>query len=147
MATKFAALLWRTKPESVVKACQASVNRLGGKPIDLYQIHFPNAYANAKYWDGFAMAYEKCLVQAGGGSQTMMSTPSCLPCKKSQVITVARRMPTCRRLRSIGAAPRVPFRFQGPQLAPSPIQLWGLGVGHESARSETFGSSGFIFLR
>jgi diketogulonate reductase-like aldo/keto reductase len=67
MATKFAALLWRTKPESVVKACQASVNRLGGKPIDLYQIHFPNAYANAKYWDGFAMAYEKCLVQAGGG--------------------------------------------------------------------------------
>jgi pyridoxine 4-dehydrogenase len=68
MASKFAALPWRTKPDSVVKACQASVNRLGGKPIDLYQIHFPNAYANAEYWDGLAMAYEKGLVKAVGVS-------------------------------------------------------------------------------
>jgi hypothetical protein len=66
MASKFAALPWRTKPELVVKACQASVNQLGGKPIDLYQIHFPNAYVNAKYWDGLAMAYEKGLVKAVG---------------------------------------------------------------------------------
>jgi pyridoxine 4-dehydrogenase len=42
------------------------VNRLGGKPIDLYQIHFPNAYANAEYWDGLTMAYEKGLVKAVG---------------------------------------------------------------------------------
>ena len=37
LATKFAALPFRTKPESVVKACEASVKRLG-RPIDLYQV-------------------------------------------------------------------------------------------------------------
>ena len=42
IASKFAALPWRTKREDVVKACEASVKRLG-QPIDLYQIHFPNA--------------------------------------------------------------------------------------------------------
>lgn len=68
LATKFAALPFRSKPESVVKACEASVKRLGGQPIDLYQIHFPNAYANAAYWDGLAMAYEKGLVKAVGVS-------------------------------------------------------------------------------
>ena len=68
IATKFAALPFRTKPESVVKACEASVRRLGGRPIDLYQIHFPNAYSNAEYWDGLAMAYEKGLVKAVGVS-------------------------------------------------------------------------------
>jgi pyridoxine 4-dehydrogenase len=69
VATKFAALPWRTKPESVVKACEASVKRLGtGRPIDLYQIHFPNAYANEAYWDGMAMAYERGLIRAVGVS-------------------------------------------------------------------------------
>ena len=68
IATKFAALPFRTKPESVVKACEASVKRLGGRPIDLYQIHFPNAYSNAEYWDGMAMAYEKGLIKAVGVS-------------------------------------------------------------------------------
>jgi pyridoxine 4-dehydrogenase len=72
VATKFAALPFRTKAESVVKACQASANRLGrggeNKAIDLYQIHFPNAYANEAYWDGLAMAYEKGLVKAVGVS-------------------------------------------------------------------------------
>lgn len=68
IATKFAALPTRTKPENVVKACQASVRRLGGNPIDLYQIHFPNAYANEAYWDGLAMAYEQGLVKAVGVS-------------------------------------------------------------------------------
>jgi pyridoxine 4-dehydrogenase len=67
-ATKFAPFPFRTKPENLVKACEASVQRLGGKPIDLYQIHFPNAYANAAYWDGLAMAYEKGLVKAVGVS-------------------------------------------------------------------------------
>lgn len=69
VATKFAALPWRTKPESVLKACEASVRRLGtGRPIDLYQIHFPNAYANEAYWDGMAMAYERGLIRAVGVS-------------------------------------------------------------------------------
>ena len=67
IATKFAALPWRSTPESVLKACLASTNRLG-RPIDLYQIHFPNAYANAAYWDGMAMAYEQGLIRAVGVS-------------------------------------------------------------------------------
>eukprot|EP00980_Cylindrotheca_fusiformis_P018615 scaffold6175_cov86-Cylindrotheca_fusiformis.AAC.2 len=67
LATKFAALPFRTKAESVVKACEGSMKRLG-RPIDLYQIHFPNAYANEAYWDGLATAYEKGLVKAVGVS-------------------------------------------------------------------------------
>jgi pyridoxine 4-dehydrogenase len=68
MASKFAALPFRTKPENVLKAAQASVNRQGGKPIDLYQIHFPNSFANEAYWDGMAQAYEKGLIKAVGVS-------------------------------------------------------------------------------
>ena len=69
VATKFAALPWRTKPESVVGACEASARLLGtGRPIDLYQIHFPNAYANEAYWDGLADAYKRGLVRAVGVS-------------------------------------------------------------------------------
>lgn len=68
VASKFGALPWRTKREDVVKACEASVKRLGGKPIDLYQIHFPNAYANEAYWDGLGDAYEQGLVKAVGVS-------------------------------------------------------------------------------
>lgn len=67
VATKFAALPWRTTPESVVRACEGSTKRLG-RPIDLYQIHFPNAYANEAYWDGMAMAYERGLIRAVGVS-------------------------------------------------------------------------------
>jgi len=68
VASKFAALPWRTKREDVVKACKASAKRLGGQPIDLYQIHFPNAYANEAYWDGLADAYEQGLVRSVGVS-------------------------------------------------------------------------------
>jgi len=68
IASKFAALPWRTKREDVVKACQASVKRLGGKPIDLYQIHFPNAWSNAEYWDGLADAHDLGLVKSVGVS-------------------------------------------------------------------------------
>jgi pyridoxine 4-dehydrogenase len=68
VATKFAALPFRTTAESVVKACKASVQRLGGRPIDLYQIHFPGAWANAAYWDGMAQCYEQGLIKAVGVS-------------------------------------------------------------------------------
>ena len=76
VATKFAALPFRTKPENVVKACSASLGRLNPdvqnindmKPIDLYQIHFPNAWANEEYWDGLAQCYEKGIVKAVGVS-------------------------------------------------------------------------------
>lgn len=67
IASKFAALPWRTKRQDVVQACEASVKRLG-QPVDLYQIHFPNAYANEAYWDGLGDAYEQGLVKAVGVS-------------------------------------------------------------------------------
>ena len=56
------------KCENVLKACEASVKRSGGRPIDLYQIYFPNAYANAEYWEGMALAYERGLIKAVGVS-------------------------------------------------------------------------------
>lgn len=68
IASKFAAFPYRTKPQDVVNACRKSVERLGGVPIDLYQIHFPNAWSNAEYWNGLAMAYEEGLVKAVGVS-------------------------------------------------------------------------------
>lgn len=67
VATKFAALPWRTKRGDVVAAAERSVERLG-RPVDLYQIHFPNAFANAAYWDGLGDAFEKGLVRAVGVS-------------------------------------------------------------------------------
>ena len=67
IATKFAALPWRTKPSDVLEAAKKSTDRLG-RPIDLYQIHFPNAYANEEYWDGLAMAVDSGLVKAAGVS-------------------------------------------------------------------------------
>ena len=72
IATKFAALPFRTKSDNVVKACRASLKRLNpdgtDKPIDLYQIHFPNAWSNEDYWDGLAQCYEEGLVKAVGVS-------------------------------------------------------------------------------
>ena len=50
VATKFAAVPFRTKADNVVKAAKGSLARLDRgphTPIDLYQIHFPNAFANA----------------------------------------------------------------------------------------------------
>jgi pyridoxine 4-dehydrogenase len=67
IASKFAALPFRSKAKDVVSACEGTVKRLG-RPVDLYQIHFPNAWSNAEYWDGLAMAYEKGLVKAVGVS-------------------------------------------------------------------------------
>lgn len=67
VATKFAALPWCTKAQDVVTACEKSLKRLQ-RPIDLYQIHFPNAWSNAAYWDGLALAHEKGLVKAVGVS-------------------------------------------------------------------------------
>ena len=67
VATKFAALPWRTKPSDVVEAAKRSTERLG-RPIDLYQIHFPNAWCNAQYWDGLADCVDRGLVKKVGVS-------------------------------------------------------------------------------
>lgn len=42
IATKFAPLPQRLSPRSLIKAVDASLERLGIPTIDLYQIHFPN---------------------------------------------------------------------------------------------------------
>jgi len=67
VATKFAALPWRTKPGDVLEAAKRSTDRLG-RPIDLYQIHFPNAWANDQYWDGLGECVDRGLVRAAGVS-------------------------------------------------------------------------------
>jgi len=68
IATKFGALPFRTKASDVVKSCEASVQRLGGRSIDLYQIHFPSTWSNEAYWDGMADCYDRGLVKAVGVS-------------------------------------------------------------------------------
>jgi len=68
IATKFAALPWRTSANDVVKACEASLKRLDRPCIELYQIHFPNGWANEQYWDGLADCVDKGLVKAVGVS-------------------------------------------------------------------------------
>ena len=68
VASKFAALPWRTSRDDVVKACEASLKRLGRDSMELYQIHFPNAWANEAYWDGLADCYDRGLVKAVGVS-------------------------------------------------------------------------------
>ena len=68
IASKFAALPWKTKREDVVKACKASLKRMGRDSMELYQIHFPNAWANEAYWDGLGDCYELGLVKAVGVS-------------------------------------------------------------------------------
>ena len=67
VATKFAALPWRTKPGDVLEAAKKSTERLG-RPIDLYQIHFPNAWANEAYWEGLGQCVDQGLVKAAGVS-------------------------------------------------------------------------------
>ena len=68
VASKFAALPWRTKRGDVVKACRASLKRLEADSMDLYQIHFPNAWANEAYWDGLADCFDLGLVKSVGVS-------------------------------------------------------------------------------
>jgi len=68
VATKFAAFPWKLERADVVKACKASLERLGMDSIDLYQIHFPCVWKNELYWDGLADCYEQGLVRAVGVS-------------------------------------------------------------------------------
>jgi pyridoxine 4-dehydrogenase len=68
IASKFAALPWKTSRQEVVKACKASLKRMGRDSMELYQIHFPSPWANAEYWDGLGDCYEQGLVKAVGVS-------------------------------------------------------------------------------
>lgn len=68
VATKFAAFPWKLDRADVVKACKASLERLGLSSIDLYQIHFPCVWKNEAFWDGLADCYEQGLVKGVGVS-------------------------------------------------------------------------------
>lgn len=79
VATKFAPVPWRWSASSLVDACRASAARLGGGPIDLYQIHFPDVLQpfaaigieqrkDATYWEGLAECYKEGLVSNVGVS-------------------------------------------------------------------------------
>lgn len=68
VATKFAALPWKTNRSDVVSACKASLERLGTDSIGLYQIHFPSPWKNEAFWDGLGDCYEQGLVKGVGVS-------------------------------------------------------------------------------
>lgn len=68
VATKFAAFPWKLSRSDVVSACKGSLERLGMKTIDLYQIHFPGPWKNEEYWDGLGDCFEQGLVRAVGVS-------------------------------------------------------------------------------
>jgi len=72
IATKFAPLPWRQRPESVVEACKASLKRLGVEQVGLYMQHWPgfflNAFSNDAFLEGFVRCYEAGLTQAVGVS-------------------------------------------------------------------------------
>jgi pyridoxine 4-dehydrogenase len=59
IATKFAPVPWRRRPEDVVDACRASAARLGVESIDLYQIHWPDIIQPLK-----PLGIEECKVCA-----------------------------------------------------------------------------------
>lgn len=68
VATKFAALPWKTNRSDVVAACKGSLERLGMSKLDLYQIHFPAAWKNEEFWDGLGDCFEQGLVRGVGVS-------------------------------------------------------------------------------
>lgn len=68
LATKFAPLPFRLGPQSVLSACQYSLDRLGVDKMALYQLHWPGLFGSDAYLEGIAMCYEKGLIGAVGVS-------------------------------------------------------------------------------
>lgn len=77
IATKFTPSPWRDTKESVVQACEDSLERLGVDQIDLYQLHMPDIVQplrgfgltknkNEIYWEGLAECYNRGLVKNVG---------------------------------------------------------------------------------
>lgn len=71
-ATKFAPSLTRRTPESVVKACKESLQKLSTERIDLYQLHYSDSIMpfvdrgwdkdkDQVYWEGLAQCVEEGL--------------------------------------------------------------------------------------
>jgi aryl-alcohol dehydrogenase-like predicted oxidoreductase len=69
IATKFMPLPWRLKPQSLLTALKASLERLGLTHVDLYQIHQPLPPVAVETWaEMLAYAVEAGLVKAVGVS-------------------------------------------------------------------------------
>jgi aryl-alcohol dehydrogenase-like predicted oxidoreductase len=69
VATKFFPFPWRLRSADLIKALQASVRRLGGRRVDLYQIHWPLPPVPVERWmDSLAKAVDLGLTRSVGVS-------------------------------------------------------------------------------
>lgn len=69
VASKLFPLPWRATETSILRGVEGSVKRLGYKPIDLYQQHWPIPPLSIEKWmSAFAKAHEEGLIRAIGGS-------------------------------------------------------------------------------
>ncbi len=69
VATKFFPFPWRLRSKSIVEALARSLERLGLKQVDLYQIHWPYPPIGVETWmEGMANAVEAGLTRAVGVS-------------------------------------------------------------------------------
>jgi len=69
VATKFMPFPWRLRKQSLAEALQKSLDRLGLKQIDLYQIHWPFPPMPIEQWvDALADVFHAGLVRAVGVS-------------------------------------------------------------------------------
>ncbi|BAQ63058.1 pyridoxal reductase [Geminocystis sp. NIES-3708] len=69
IATKLAVYPWRLTPQSMIKACEKSAERLGRK-VDLVQMHWSPAkylpWQEKPLWDGLVQLYDQGLVKGIG---------------------------------------------------------------------------------
>lgn len=69
IATKFMPFPWRLTRDALLKALKGSLNRLGVKSVDLYQIHMPFPPVGVETWmDAMAEACESGLIRGVGVS-------------------------------------------------------------------------------
>jgi aryl-alcohol dehydrogenase-like predicted oxidoreductase len=69
IATKFFPFPWRLSKQSLPRALQRSLDRLGVESVDLYQVHWPSPLYNIeKMAEGFALCIEKGWTRTVGVS-------------------------------------------------------------------------------
>jgi aryl-alcohol dehydrogenase-like predicted oxidoreductase len=69
VATKFVPFPWRLRKQNLLDALRASLDRLGLKQVDLYQLHFPFPPIPIETWmDGLADAVQAGFARAVGVS-------------------------------------------------------------------------------